>query len=334
MTENSGLRRQDLQDPASVPELKNSGLRRQDLQDPASVPELPNSGRKLFFGLFVFPLIIAVGMAVLLCTVVLLTRESETPESLVASIKSGSPSKRWQKAFELSNEINLDRENLIRASGVMKEIIHILNDRKEYDAKTRSYMAIALGRFDNPEAVPALVAALHAEEDPEVQLHIIWALGMKKAPGITGDILPYLKNPDPGLRKTAAYVLGNLENPATAGPLEALLEDTERDVRWNAAIALARLGSEAGADELLKILDRETLAKQPGEPISEEQIEEIMVNAVRAAALLNRPDMLPVIAKLSNTDKSLKVREAAIRALEYQKDHSTKKQAVLQSPVS
>ena len=72
-------------------------------------------------------------MAVLLCTVVLLTREAETPESLITAIKTGSASKRWQKAFELSNELNQGR-GMIRTSGVMKEVIHILRDRAEYDA--------------------------------------------------------------------------------------------------------------------------------------------------------------------------------------------------------
>ena len=74
-------------------------------ETPSLTPK-PASGRKLFYGLFIFPLIIAVGMAVLLCTVVLLTKEAETPESLITAIKTGAPSKRWQKAFELSNEIN------------------------------------------------------------------------------------------------------------------------------------------------------------------------------------------------------------------------------------
>ena len=116
------------------------------------------SSRKLFYGLFIFPLLIAVGMAVLLCTVVLLTREAETPESLITSIKTGSPSKRWQKAFELSNELNQGR-GLIREAGLMKEVIHILNEREEYDSKTRAYMAIALSKFNEPEVVPVKEAA-------------------------------------------------------------------------------------------------------------------------------------------------------------------------------
>ena len=106
----------------------------------------PNSGRKLFFGLFIFPLLIAVGMAVLLCGVVLLTSEQETPETLVAAIKSGAPGKRWQKAFELSNEINRSKDDL-RSQALRNELVHILGDSERYDAKTRSYMALAIAPF-------------------------------------------------------------------------------------------------------------------------------------------------------------------------------------------
>lgn len=290
----------------------------------------PNqSKRKLFYGLFIFPLLIAVGMAVLLCTVVLLTREAETPESLITSIKTGSPSKRWQKAFELSNELNQGR-GLIREAGLMKEVIHILNERQEYDAKTRAYMAIALSKFQEPEVVPVLRAALEAEGDSSVQIYLIWALGVKKAGEAVEQIIPYLKNPDPDLRKTASYVLGALEDPKAVEALEPLLSDADRDVRWNAALSLAKLGSDAGYSILMQMLDREALVREYALP--EEKIEEIMVNATRGIALLRNsagksvvdmPESFIKLSQISNTDKSLKVRQAAIEALRYQKQKTT-----------
>src|SRR3989338_7118412 len=131
------------------------------LEGTRDTEELPNTKRKVFFGLFVFPMLIAVTMAVLLSTIVLLTREEETPESLITAIKTGAPSKRWQKAFELSNELNSDG-GMLRSAGIMNEVIHILNDKELYDAKTRGYMAMALGRFQTPEAEAALLEALKA----------------------------------------------------------------------------------------------------------------------------------------------------------------------------
>lgn len=273
---------------------------------------IKDSGRKLFYGLFVFPLLIAVGMAVLLCTVVLLTRETETPESLITAIKTGSPSKRWQKAFELSNELNRTR-GMIREAGVFKEVVHILNHRTEYDPKTRSYMAVALSRFDLEESVPALRAALQAEEDPEVQLHLMWALGTKGAKEAVDQILPYLKSEREDLRKIAVYVLGVLGDPRTVAPVSSLLEDVSKDVRWNAALSLARLGSDAGYDVLVKMLDRPSLASY--DRLQESEIETIMTNAIKGLALIKRSDSYTLLANISNTDKSLKVRQAAIEAL-------------------
>lgn len=271
-----------------------------------------DSGRKLFFGLFVFPLLIAVGMAVLLCTVVLLTREAETPESLITAIKTGSASKRWQKAFELSNELNQGR-GMIRTSGVMKEVIHILRDRAEYDAKTRSYMAIALGRFEDPQVVPVLSETLAEETDEDVQIHLLWTLGTKRAVSAIPQILLFLESEQADLRKVAVYVLGVMGDSENIDDIKPLLKDEARDVRWNAALALARLGSDAGYDVLLKMIDRHSLENY--EQMPEEKIEEVMVSAAKGLSLTRRPEALPILAKISNSDKSLKVRQAAMEAL-------------------
>lgn len=279
------------------------------------------SGRKLFYGLFIFPLLIAVGMAVLLCTVVLLTKETETPESLITSIKTGTPSKRWQKAFELSNEINQGR-GLIREAGVMKEVINILSNRKEYDSKTRSYMALALSKFDSPEVVPALQNVLKSEEDPNVQFYLIWALGIKKASEAFEQLTGSLKSSDEGVRKVAAYVIGGFGKPEAAIYLEPLLDDVSRDVRWNAALGLAKLGRPSAYPVLKTMLDRESLMQ---EQISEEKVEEIMVNGAKGLALMDQPESLAILTSLANSDKSLKVRQAAIEALDFRK---TKQPAV------
>lgn len=269
------------------------------------------SGRKLFYGLFLFPLLIAVGMVVLLSTVVLLTREAETPESLITAIKTGSPSKRWQKAFELSNELNR-RRGMIRESGVMKEVLHILEDRSEYDAKTRSFMAVALARFEEPEVVPALEGALREETEPEVQFHLLWALGVKGARAARELVEPFLKSDRDDLKMMAAYVLGVLGDTQSIPAIEPLLSDPARDVRWNAALGLARLGSDAGYAELLKMLDRQILS---AETVPEEKIEEIMVNALKGIALLGRSEASPLLNQLAEEDPSLRVRQAALEAL-------------------
>jgi HEAT repeat protein len=272
---------------------------------------VPNAQRKLFFGLFIFPLLIAVGMAILLCTVVFLTHEGETPESLIAAIKTGAPSKRWQKAFELSNELNRD-SGAIRGKSVMREIIHILGDGAHYDSKTRGFMAVALAHFSEPEAEEALRKILAEREDEQVVLYALWALGTLNARGALGDIAPYLKSENAALRKMAAYVVGALEGADHIPVLRVLLEDPVRDVQWNAAIALARLADASGRDVILKILERPAV-ETGGLP--EAEVEKIMINAIRALALIKDARSEDALRNLSKTDPSLKVRQAALEAL-------------------
>jgi HEAT repeat protein len=284
----------------------------------AAVPEqeqAPNPQRKIFFGLFVFPLLIAVGMAILLCSVVFLTSEEETPESLLAAIKTGSPSKRWQKAFELSNELNRGSAS-IRTEGAMKEIVHILEDREHYDARTRGYMALALAHFRQEGARRALREALTDPEE-DVKIYSMWSLGEVGARETVPDILPYLGSESSQIRKTAAYVLGVLAGPEEAPALRPLLGDSVADVRWNAALSLARLGNPSGWDVLVKMLERETLARE--HRLTEGEIEQVMTNAVKGLALIGKAESLPVLEDLAENDKSLKVRQAAIEAVAYQR---------------
>ena len=100
-------------------------------------------------------------------------------------------------------------------------------------------------------------------------------------------------------------------------PLTKLLVDGVADVRRNAALSLARLGSDAGHEELLKMLDREALSSY--EQLPDDKIEEIMMNAVRGIGLLARSEALPVLADISNHDRSLKVRQVAIEVLNQKK---------------
>jgi hypothetical protein len=65
------------------------------------------------------------------------------------------------------------------------------------------------------------------------------------------------------------------------------------------------------------MLDREALRSYHQVPA--DKVEEIMINGIRGLALLKDPGTLPLLADLSNRDPSLKVRQAAIEAIEYQK---------------
>jgi HEAT repeat protein len=66
--------------------------------------------------------------------------------------------------------------------------------------------------------------------------------------------------------------------------------------------------------------DRKSLAADG--TMSEEKIEEVMVSAIKGMAIAGGVEVVPTLVELSKQDPSLKVRQAAMEALEYQKQNS------------
>jgi HEAT repeat protein len=278
----------------------------------SSEPPLLEPKRKLFFGLFIFPLVITVGMGVFLCAAVLLTHEQDTPENLIAQLKKSSPSKRWQKAFELSNELNRTSGE-VAGDAVLKEIISVFSDPKRYDAKTRSYMALALARFKATNAEDALIAGV-GDASEEVRVHSVWALAsLGSGRGIPA-IRSLLKDDSESVRKTSAYALGVLSCKECVEELKLGLKDEVADVRWNSALALARLGDDSGADILIRMLERQELEDRF--KMNEPAIEAVMTNALKGLALIKNAKSAKILASISKNDKNMRVRQTALTALE------------------
>lgn len=275
-------------------------------------PNIPNNRRKILLGMFLFPLLITVGMAIFLCTAVFLTQENETPETMITAIKTGTPSKRWQKAFELSNELNIKKE-AIRSEGLRNELIHILLDAEQYDTKTRSYIAMALAHFNDPESVMALIQILHnPAEDEDVSVAVLDTLGKLHAKDAITDIFLFLSHKSKDLRMVACYVLGSLGQKEAISHLEPLLNDTVAEVQWNAALNLAQLGSNAGENILIKMLDRQSLQNQ--HQVSDSNTESIMINAIKGLTMIHSTDCLNLLQQIAENDPSLKVRHMAMEA--------------------
>ena len=269
-----------------------------------------DSGRKLFFGLFIFPLIIAFGMALLLCAVVLLTSEKETPETLITAIKTGARAKRAQKAYELSNELN-SRKGSLRDGSLLREIIYIVEDEKDFDSLTRRYMTIALSHFHEPAAVTALVGA-SGDSDEDVRLYALWSLGALHAAEAAPHIARFLTDDKESLRTMAAYVLGVFGDRSFTASIKPLLDDASADVRWNAALALARLGDDSGFRILKEMVERDTYKNFS---MNEDNIEQVMINATKGLALIPRAESAGILQSVARNERNLKVRQAAMDAI-------------------
>lgn len=282
-------------------------------------PSPPTTERKtgpmrVVFGLIVVPLLV-----VLLCVGVFIgfgwiAYERQGVSDYVEDLKSFWPNRRWQAAYELSKVLTADPDALGKDPGALAEIRRQFAD-PQTEPRARRYLALVLGRARDAEALPLLTqAAGPSQADGETRVYALWSLGAIGDPAARRALEEALADADSGVRKTAAYALGALGDRGATAALQPLLADGVADVRWNAALALARLGDGSGAPVLEQMLDRRLLRQVPG--ITDEQAEEAMIQAAPALAAVKGEAGREALHRLATEDPSLKVRQAALAALD------------------
>lgn len=283
-----------------------------ELEDePIDAPADEGSDWKVVLQFFIIPLIIIASAAGVFLMFGLLTEESRTASEYLAEVRTGSKTRRYQAAYELSKYLVYKKEEALAEPGFATELARVFTELEGHEPKVRRYLALALGHMEDPLTVDALLGGL-GDPDSETRIYCIWALGAvgdpRAVPGLTG----ILSDADPGVRKMAAHSLGNLGDPAASPALQAALDDPVVDVAWNAALALGQLGDPAGTQVLLRMLDREYLEGVEG--ITPLQQEEVMVNAIKVLAALKGEGAEELIDRLAQDDPDMKVRSAAMTA--------------------
>lgn len=265
---------------------------------------------------FIFPMaIVAVSVAVFV-VFGLIAAEGKNAREYVAEVRSGGASRRWQAAFELSKLIQSGKDPALRDPRFVPELVALFTDAASDDPRVRRYLALALGRLGDARAVPVLLAAVQdtgPEADSETLIFSIWALGAIRDPAALGDLVRLASVEDAGVRKAAVYALGAIPGEAAQVRLRESLQDGVADVRWNAALALARRGDAAARATLGGMLDRATLAQVAD--LTPAQKEEVLAQAVAAAAHVLDPELRATLERLRQGDPSVKIREAAGAAL-------------------
>ncbi len=274
------------------------------------LPEQTAGLLKSFFGLFLVPLLV-----VLVCVGVFIgfgwiAYDRQTTADYLHDLRSSWRPRRAQAAYELSKILIADPLALEGDPGAKAEVRALFEEAE--DEETRRYLALVLGHTRDPEAVPLLVDTLDSA-DSELRIYALMALGTVGDPMAVSPLVGALADADSGIRKIAAFSLGELGAPEAIPALQLPLQDPVADVRWNAALALARLGSDAGVPVLEQMLDRQLTEQEPG--ITPAQVEETMIGAVRALAVVRGAESRSLLDRLAKEDPSLKVRQAAIEAV-------------------
>jgi HEAT repeat protein len=249
-----------------------------------------------------------------------LLADDRNAQDYLAEIRNGGSSRRWPAAYELSR---LMSDPKVRADKSLAPALVKAFQESAGDQQVRRYLALAIGRLDPPLPPDAVADLTRALDDPdsETRISVIWALGSSGDEAVVSKLVPLYtaQDADAGIRKMVVYALGALPGDAQAPILRTALQDAVADVRWNAAVALARHGSHEGVVVLKQMLDREyveqAVKRDTRVDMDQDPVADVMISGLRAAAALKDETLRSAVTNLSQQDKSLKVRQAAIEAL-------------------
>ena len=245
--------------------------------------------------------------------------DSRSAQDYLAEVRNGSSDRRWPAAYELSR---LMADPKVRADRTLgPALVKAFEAAPDSDPLVKRYLALAIGRLDPPlpaDAIDHLTKALDSN-DGDTRISAIWALGSSGDASVVPKLLPLYESPDQGIRKMVVYALGALPGEVQLPTLHAALQDATADVRWNAAVALARKGNHAGVPVLQQMLDRQyveqTVKRDVRQDEDRDPIADVMISGLRAAATLKDDSLKPSVTTLSQQDRSMKVRQAALEAL-------------------
>jgi HEAT repeat protein len=281
---------------------------------------------------FLIPLAV-VGMVVLVYGGFRMLLSSErTPQELLSDVRVGGRERRWPAAYELSRLLS-NPETETQFPGLGTDIVQAFSQSDGDDPRVRRYLALALGRLNNPPAaaVGELLASLE-DPDTETRISVIWALASLGDATTVSEIAQMYQSDDSGVRKMAVYALGILSPDGRDAVLRTALEDSVADVQWNAAVALARHGNRDGMVVIGRMLDRgyveRMVTRTPTSDATIDPVSEVIVSGLQAAAALRASELRSSIEALSESDENLRVREVALTALDVLNQSTTKARLV------
>ncbi len=267
----------------------------------------------LYYSFFLIPFMIAIFGGVFFLLFNFITYETKDPAELLNQVKIGSATKRWQSAFELSKVLN-DPDRVPKDISFKNQMIsayqHSIND----DALVRSYLAIAMGVSRDNYYESELLKGLK-DKSRESKLAAIQALGMVGSIESLSKLEKVIfKSNYQDERLAATMALGFIGDPSSIPTLITLLEDNEPNIRWDAAVGLAKMGEEASIPVLGNLLNREYLMTFP--ELNYEEISKVMMVAIEASNNFKEASLESKLTDISKVDENLKIRNAAIKALE------------------
>ena len=216
----------------------------------------PSKVYALFYSFFLIPLMITIFGVLFFFLFKMLTYEKQDPYHLLNNIKSGSLTKRWQSAYELSN-LMTDPSKIPHDPLFVNQIITMYEKSIHDDSRVRTYLALAMGQTENILFGDVLMNGLN-DIDLENRIAAIKSLGAIKYIKSVSQLNIIVISENSQQERLAAIIsLGQIRDMSSIKFLIASLDDEEPNIRWDAAISLYKMNNNEGIPIIENLLKRE-----------------------------------------------------------------------------
>ncbi len=276
--------------------------------------DINNSSRvyALFYSFFLIPLMITIFGVLFFFLFEILTYEDQDPQNLLNNIKSGSLTKRWQSAYELSNLMK-DPEKVPVSDLFINQMISMYEKSIYDDDRVRTYLALAMGQTSNSRFGNSLIKGLE-DEKLENRIAAIKSLGMIKFNLSIGKLNNIsISDRDVQERLAAVISMGEIRDKSSEDYLVSLLDDEEPNIRWDSAVALIKMNNVSGVNILEKLLDRSYYLNYSN--INELEINNSMLTILALVSQYPNIEFEDELEFLAMNEKNVKIKEFSMKIL-------------------
>jgi len=283
---------------------------------------------------FVFPAILVVTLtAIYLLLRVVVGTEADSARELLDEFRVAGPHGRWQLMHSLANGLNREQLNLDEVSAAELALIYEAESQRTGDGQEanimRSTLLHVMAWKGDPSLTPFAVEALDSASD-DLVMAALASLARMADPTSVDVIASKLESPVAGVRLMALGALGNFhDSPKASQAIAGALTSPDPMVARNAVLISARQRNPASLPMLLRLLDPDSYAADSAMDLGLSEFsdasraealsasaEAFLIQACQAAALLGDPSAVASLQKLREPDRPVKVRSAAINALD------------------
>ena len=267
----------------------------------------------LFYSFFLIPLMITIFGVLFFFLFKMLTYESQNPHDLLNNIKSGSLTKRWQSAYELSNLMS-DPEK-VPSDDLFNNQMKMMYEKSIHDDnRVRTYLALAMGQTQNKEFCNLLNQGVN-DTFIDNRIAALKSMGMLECSEFINTINDLISSSeDDQIRLAAVISAGQILDSTSISFLKNVLDDEEPNIRWDAALSLAKFNDNSGYSIIKNLLAREYYENFPEVDVNE--IDNAILIVLGIVSNIETKDFYDELSVLSSEkEKNIKIREFAMKIL-------------------